>query len=317
MTLLRKISCLAQYWKAYQNVLQMLKIRGYKYNSNDYNLPFHEFSNKLKPVLINCQKDNHSQYILYPLTISVLKDDDNSVIDPLFKPLHLQPIDEVITCFLDASMSMNNNNNKEDDEKKQPQVSIIEPDSITNHRPILHLSYHSNNSKDTTLINMDIEQCLTNEVIVLFGYHISGAFGIDAIKQIIHYQKIINNYHLILILHNEHIPGNVISSHPETQSIIHSMKLPSQENDGRRVECFSLISVMFDLTCSFFHSPIEKLDKKVADKWLEDHHLKKEQLETILMDDPMTSYYDLKVGDLIAVHSIDNCTNIMAVGTKK
>jgi DNA-directed RNA polymerase subunit H (RpoH/RPB5) len=277
MSELQKINLLAQYWTSYQNVLKMLRTRGYL-------IPDHLCKTfaEYRQLYDQCFDE---QLVLHPISFIVSKD----VRKPLTHDFVLPNINHCIGTLLELH---------EDSEGQCLQIC-----NETLARDVLKIQ------------DLEIVRCEPHEVVVLFCRKWNGALGIEPIMQLLKYQMLLRCMHLILIINNENDPENVLTSLP--CKLLQTRRYPEHTASGAIVEWFSLLQTASDITKTVYHTRFEKYAPERAAQWLKQHNLRAEQLETIRVTDPIALYHDHRVGDFIEIHDYDCTSSHVIIGTDK
>lgn len=289
---------IAQYWKSYQNVLTMLQARGYHVPLNSLSKSFTEF----QEIYNQCLDD---PLVLHKMSFSVSKDPTK----PTSNSFSLPNISNCIGSVLEFNeqKKLNDIEEKENedetvDSKHNSNICVQVCDAVLQ-RDVLQI-------QDTLIPRLE-----SHEVLILFCRKWNRAVGIEPLIQILKYQQLLRSMHMILIINNHTNPHNVLASLP--RKLLQTRRFPEQTNNGAIVEWFSLMQTAADITKTVYHARFEKYDKARAQEWLESHHLKAQQLETIRLDDPIAAYHDYRKGDFIAVHDTDNTTSFIVIGNDK
>jgi len=266
-----------QWWNVYTHTVQMLERRGYQGCQRLYRT-LSEFRALYEATL-------NDELVLNSLSMVVSK----TRVDSDF--LELPRINDVVATALKLSGCT-----QEYDENLQRDILCVEV-----------------GQSDASQIR--IQRCEPHEVIVLFCRKRSGAIGIESVNQLLKYQQMLRNMHLILILQNERNPNSVIT--PQPRKLLSLRRYPEHTVTGAIVEWFSWLDMSRDLTATIFHAKYEKYSAERASVWLKEHQLQPHQVETINVSDKMSSYYDLRTGDLVAIDSHDGTQSFVVIGTQK
>jgi DNA-directed RNA polymerase subunit H (RpoH/RPB5) len=290
-----------RYWKAHKNVLKMLKARNYSVPKDFENIDFQYFR-------IMFEKCKHNPLLLQDLSFSASKtlNSTTTTTKTTTDNIKLPNFEDVISAILEVG------------NKQNPQARHLFDSNLN--RWFLYLKLEKNNE-------IKIPQCHDHEVIILFCRKMNSALGIESITQLLKYQQLLNNKHMILILHNEKNPHDILTFAPRKK--IQSLRYPNNEtkhNEGEAegeiqdsgiVEYFSLFEKTFDLMKSKNQPKFTLCSESQKSAYLKKFNFTAEQLETINLNDPVSLYFDYRKGDLCEIGDYDSTTSWVCIGTDK
>lgn len=327
---------LLMYWKVYKNVSTMLKARGYiipdhvnkiAQNLNEFRFHFNKCQSSLLLLQELCFVASKPPFQVSP----------NQILSKL------PSFEDAISCVLDVNSLVvgkgktcdnededGDKDDGDDDDNINTDDSSIEheqkegiPYQDKKYENYIHIRQEIDSELQRLVIylgeeNLRIQQCFENEVLVLFCRKITGgALGIDSIVQLLKYQELLNNKHMILILHNEKNPEDVLTAAPRKK--LQSLRYPDNEEnkDGIIVEHFSFLEKSFDLMKCNNQSKIKRCTAQEKENLLKNFNLKEQQFETIALTDPVAAYYDFRQQDLCEVIDYDSTKSWVCVGINK
>ncbi len=201
----------------------MMKDRGYLVNDSSLSLTFSSFIHQ------------------YEETLTRLYDDDNLYLPFSFVVYTNQQQQEWTLPQTTSSTSMMN-------------MTCLNAymSFLTNFTVDLHEPYGS-----TEKIN--IRPCPPEAIIVLFVAKTS-PLCTEFIKHLIFFQRLVNNYHMIVIMHNLENKFQFVTSSRQNAQTLQSLRQPNNKrHQNRRIEFFSFAQRNYNITNSLFHSEMTKL----------------------------------------------------------
>jgi len=295
----------ASRWKAYCNVVNQLRARNYFVSEkfNCHHLHAQQFAaDKLDP-------DNQEPFILKNQTIVASTISPEIITEDLIK--HTENI--VLPHINQAIESVF----KEEGNFKK----FLEAAKLTdNEIPELNINFFFDDVNKRNILQIG-ETCFPlmreDEVLVLFVRKFNGATNKEGMMQILKYRQLLNCKKLILIMDNFSDSSKFIVSSAPLKKILKFYQSSTKENDFVSIEYFSMSEKKYDPTRTQLHGQFEKYDSQSKEKWLEDNHLKEDQMETIGMDDALRKYYNYKLKDFIEIKESNGCSRFVVIGVNK